>query len=59
MYVCVSVSVRVYVCVCACVCVCVCVCARVFAKCGGLNMLGPWKVALLGDVALLEEVSPC
>ena len=21
--------------------------------CGGLNMLGPWKVALLGGVALL------
>ena len=23
---------------------------------GGLNMLGPWEVALLGGVALLEEV---
>ena len=22
--------------------------------CGGLNMLGPWEVVLLGDVALLE-----
>jgi hypothetical protein len=25
-------------------------------ECGGLNMLGPWEVALLGGVALLEEV---
>jgi hypothetical protein len=25
--------------------------------CGGLNMLGPWEVTLLGSVALLEEVS--
>jgi hypothetical protein len=24
--------------------------------CDGLNMLGPWEVALLGGVALLEEV---
>jgi hypothetical protein len=24
--------------------------------CGGLNMLGPWKVALLGVLFLLEEV---
>jgi hypothetical protein len=26
---------------------------------GGLNMLGPWEVALLGGVALLEEVCHC
>ena len=24
--------------------------------CGGLNMLGPWEVALLGGVTLLDEV---
>ena len=24
--------------------------------CDGLNILGPWEVALLGGVALLEEV---
>jgi hypothetical protein len=24
--------------------------------CGGLNMLGPWEVALLGVVTLLEEM---
>ena len=24
--------------------------------CDGLNMLGPWEVALLGGVTLLEEV---
>jgi hypothetical protein len=24
--------------------------------CGGLNMLGPWEVALLGGGALLEKV---
>jgi hypothetical protein len=29
------------------------------SKCGGLNMLGPWKVAILGGVALLEEVWSC
>ena len=28
-------------------------------QCGGLNMLGPWEVTLLGDVALLEEVCHC
>jgi hypothetical protein len=28
-------------------------------NCGGLNMLGPWEVALLGGVALLEEVLLC
>ena len=28
-------------------------------NCVGLNMLGPWEVALLGDVALLEEVHHC
>ena len=27
--------------------------------CGGLNTLGPWVVALLGGVALLEEVCHC
>jgi hypothetical protein len=26
---------------------------------GGLNMLGPWEVALLRDTGLLEEVWPC
>ena len=26
---------------------------------GGLNILGPWEVALIGGVALLEEVCPC
>ena len=25
-------------------------------RCGGLNMLGPWQVLLLGGVALLEEL---
>jgi hypothetical protein len=25
-------------------------------ECGGLNMFGPWEVALLEGVALLEEV---
>ena len=29
------------------------------ARCGDLNMLGPWKVALLGGVALLEGVCHC
>jgi hypothetical protein len=28
-------------------------------SCGGLNMLGPWEMALLGGVALLEEVCHC
>ena len=27
--------------------------------CGGLNMFGPWEVALLGGVALLEEMWYC
>jgi hypothetical protein len=27
------------------------------STCGGLSMPGPLEVALLGDVALLEEVS--
>ena len=27
--------------------------------CGDVNMFGPWEVALLGSVALLEEVRPC
>jgi hypothetical protein len=27
--------------------------------CGTFNMLGPWEVALLGGVALLEEAWPC
>jgi hypothetical protein len=27
--------------------------------CSGLNMIGPWEAALLGGVALLEEVIPC
>ena len=26
---------------------------------GGLNVLGPWKVALFGGIALLEEVCHC
>ena len=26
---------------------------------GGFNMFGPWEVALLGDMALLEEVHHC
>jgi hypothetical protein len=26
------------------------------SQCGGLSMLGPWEVALLGGVALSEEV---
>ena len=30
---------------------------RGIIHCGGLNMLGPWGVALLGCVALLEEMS--
>jgi hypothetical protein len=25
-----------------------------YNSCGGLNMLGPWEVAILGGVALLE-----
>ena len=25
----------------------------------GLNMLGPWEVALLGGMAVLEEVCHC
>ena len=29
------------------------------SPCGGLNMLGPWEVALLGGVALLKEVCHC
>jgi hypothetical protein len=29
------------------------------SRCGGLNMLAPWNVALLGCVVLLEEVWPC
>ena len=32
------------------------ICARWY---GGLNMLCPWEVALLGDVALLEELGHC
>jgi hypothetical protein len=27
-----------------------------FGQCGGLNVLAPWEVTLLGGVALLEEV---
>jgi hypothetical protein len=27
--------------------------------CGGLNMLGPQRVALLGGMALLEGLWPC
>ena len=27
--------------------------------CDGLNMFGPWEVALLGGVALLDEVCHC
>ena len=27
------------------------------SRCGGLNVLGSWEVALLGGVVLLEEVS--
>lgn len=27
--------------------------------CGGLNMLGPWDVALFRGVALLEQVCHC
>jgi hypothetical protein len=27
-------------------------------SCGGLNMPGPWEVALSGGMALLEEVGP-
>jgi hypothetical protein len=29
-------------------------CNEKLGRCGGLNMLGPWKVALLGGVAMLE-----
>ena len=29
-----------------------------FRKCGGLNMIDPWEVLLLGGVALLEEEWP-
>jgi hypothetical protein len=31
-------------------------CIKVHKGCGGLNMLGPQGVVLLGDMALLEEV---
>jgi hypothetical protein len=37
---------------------CVC-CFSLLHGCGGLNMLGPWGVAQLGGVALLEEMCPC
>jgi hypothetical protein len=32
---------------------------HVVSICGGLRMLGPWKEALLGGMALLEEVCHC
>jgi hypothetical protein len=32
---------------------------RYVMSCGGLNMLGPREMALLGGVALLEEVCRC
>lgn len=31
----------------------------VLYTCGGLNMFGPWEVALLGGETLLEEVCHC
>ena len=33
--------------------------SKSFHLCGGLNMLDPWDMALLGGVALLKEVWPC
>jgi hypothetical protein len=39
--------------------VCVCVCVHMnLSDCSGLNMLDPGSVALLGGVALLQEVWP-
>ena len=32
---------------------------RTLLTCGGLNVLGLWEVALLGGVALLEELCHC
>ena len=33
--------------------------ANMVGYCDGLNMFGPWEVALLGSVALLEWVWSC
>jgi len=34
-------------------------CDFLLMHCGGLNMLGPWEVPLVGGVALLEKVCHC
>lgn len=31
----------------------------IIGKCGGVNTLVPWEVALLGSMVLLEKVYPC